>query len=88
MKHALRTALFLMLLLFAAAWSLAGSPFDATPDEPDADKAPLEDATLPFGERDSETALRVLRGDAVEEMDMATYLVGVLRAEMPASSSR
>lgn len=84
MKHALRTALFLMLLLFAAAWTLAGAPFDTTPDEPDASGISPPPA-VQFGESDSETTLRVLRGDTIEEMDMATYLVGVLRAEMPAS---
>ncbi|MBQ3496566.1 MAG: stage II sporulation protein D [Oscillospiraceae bacterium] len=85
MKHALRTALFLMLLLFAAAWSLAGRPFDTTPDEPETDQAPPFDAVVRPGARDGEIMLRVLRGEAVEQMDMATYLVGVLRAEMPAS---
>ena len=35
--------------------------------------------------RDSARALRVLRGGAAEEMNMHDYLVGVLRAEMPAS---
>ena len=41
----------------------------------------------PFGsgERDSAVTLRVLRGDAVETMDLGTYLMGVVRAEMPAS---
>lgn len=84
MKHALRTALFLTLALFAAAWSLAGRPFDTTPDEPDAPDV-LPPPAVQFGKSDSETTLRVLRGEVVEEMDMATYLVGVLRAEMPAS---
>lgn len=42
---------------------------------------------LPFtsGEQDSKTILRVLHGDAVEEMDLGTYLTCVVRAEMPAS---
>ena len=42
---------------------------------------------MPFvsGELDGETALKVLNGDTVEEMDLGTYLVGVVRAEMPAS---
>lgn len=37
------------------------------------------------GELDGSTALKVLNGDQVEEMDLGTYLVGVVRAEMPAS---
>ncbi len=34
---------------------------------------------------DRERILRVKRGESIEEMDMQTYLVGVLRAEMPAA---
>ena len=37
------------------------------------------------GELDARTTLKVLHGDQVEEMDLGTYLVGVVRAEMPAS---
>ena len=37
------------------------------------------------GVLDAETTLKVLNGDTVEEMDLGTYLVGVVRAEMPAS---
>ena len=37
------------------------------------------------GELDARTTLKVLNGDTVEEMDLGTYLVGVVRAEMPAS---
>ena len=40
---------------------------------------------LPPGEIDSDETIRVLLGDTVEEMSMAEYLEGVLRAEMPAS---
>lgn len=40
---------------------------------------------LPPGEVDSGETVRVLLGDTVEEMSMAEYLEGVLRAEMPAS---
>ena len=37
------------------------------------------------GKLDGERMLRVLDGENVMEMDLGTYLVGVLRAEMPAS---
>ena len=37
------------------------------------------------GESDGSVVLRVLNGDAVEEMTLGEYLVGVVRAEMPAS---
>lgn len=37
------------------------------------------------GELDASVTLRVLHGDTVEEMTLGDYLVGVVRAEMPAS---
>lgn len=37
------------------------------------------------GELDASVTLRVLSGDTVEEMTLGDYLVGVVRAEMPAS---
>ncbi len=42
---------------------------------------------IPFvsGALDGERTLKVLCGETVEEMDLGTYLVGVVRAEMPAS---
>ncbi|MEG1593919.1 MAG: stage II sporulation protein D [Oscillibacter sp.] len=48
---------------------------------------PVTESDTPFvpGDVDGQTALRVLNGDAVEEMTMGAYLVGVVRAEMPAS---
>ncbi len=46
-----------------------------------------EGTTEPFrpGQLDAAMTLRVLNEDTVEEMDLGTYLVGVVRAEMPAS---
>ena len=46
-----------------------------------------ESETEPFvpGDLDAAVILRVLNGETVEEMDLGTYLVGVVRAEMPAS---
>ena len=46
-----------------------------------------ESEGTPFvsGDLDAQTVLKVLKGDQVEEMDLGTYLVGVVRAEMPAS---
>ena len=46
-----------------------------------------ESETEPFapGDLDGGVMLRVLDGDTVKEMDLGTYLVGVVRAEMPAS---
>lgn len=48
---------------------------------------PAEKPSAPFesGDLDKKTQLRVLDGDTVKEMDLGTYLVGVVEAEMPAS---
>ena len=46
---------------------------------------PEDDTPFVSGVLDGDRPLRVLNGDAVEEMDLGTYLVGVVRAEMPAS---
>lgn len=44
-----------------------------------------EGASFISGELDAGTTLKVLNGETVEEMELGTYLVGVVRAEMPAS---
>ena len=84
MKHAVRISLALVVLLFALAWSFAGTPQKAVSDAPerlgDVNGARSE-AAVP----DAERTLRVLHGGTVEEMPMDEYLLGVLRAEMPAS---
>jgi stage II sporulation protein D len=51
------------------------------------DREDAVDETEPFipGDQDGQTVLKVLNGDEVEELDLGTYLVGVVRAEMPAS---
>lgn len=80
----------LLALLFIPAW-LGAEPVETEelpivpsrePDEPgDADQLPQ-----PLGgPLDSAVTLRVLIDGEVQEMDMGTYLVGVVRAEMPAS---
>ena len=47
----------------------------------------MESEREPFqpGDLDGEMVLKVLAGDTVEEMTLGEYLVGVVRAEMPAS---
>ena len=51
------------------------------------DPIAVESEREPFqpGDLDGEMVLKVLAGDAVEEMTLGEYLVGVVRAEMPAS---
>lgn len=83
MKHYLRIVILLLGLIWLLAWAAAGR-FDDAPDEPDTAPAPGSETTA-SGERDSADMLRVLHGGEVTEMDMGTYLLGVLRAEMPAS---
>jgi len=80
-------SLVLIGLLFFFGW-LWGEPRTAaaeTPPAPVRQDAPPEEEPLPAGEADSATKLRVLVQGTVCEMDMATYLAGVVRAEMPAS---
>ncbi len=52
-------------------------PASAEPDEPD--------QPAPQGNIDAGSMLNVLVGGQLRQMDMETYLAGVLRAEMPAS---
>ena len=82
MKHEIRILVLIYLLLWALAWTAAGRS-DAAP-EPDAPpESVAEEAAR--GTPDAEARLRVLLGGRVEEMSMDDYLLGVLRAEMPAS---
>mgnify|MGYP004599626249 CR=1 FL=1 len=80
MKNALRISLLLIALLFLLAWRFA--PARQASDEPEpSGEVRRPDAAVP----DHTRTLRVLHGGAVEEMAMDEYLLGVLRAEMPAS---
>ena len=84
MKHTVRISLALVILLFALAWGFAGAPQKTVSDTPQrADTAGRgrNGSAVP----DAERTLRVLHGGTIEEMPMDKYLLGVLRAEMPAS---
>ena len=74
----LLAALFILPLLvivpFLSELLTREPPMDETEGEP-----------FVSGDLDSQTVLKVKNGDTVEEMDLGTYLVGVVRAEMPAS---
>ena len=85
MKQLLRITILLLGLIWILAWAAAGR-FDDTPNTQDGSESPLPsgEITAP-GERDSAKTLRVQIQGEVQEMDMGTYLLGVLRAEMPAS---
>lgn len=86
-KH-LRVSLILIVLLFLLPW-LWGAPVVA---EPPAEEVPepqeeigQEMVEQPPDSKDAGRLLRVLIGGKLQEMDMETYLQGVVRAEMPAS---
>lgn len=78
MSAALLAALFILPLLVVVPFRTAlfgrETPVDETERQP-----------FVSGQLDGEVSLRVLDGDAVLEMDLGTYLLGVVRAEMPAS---
>jgi len=82
MKYQLGISLLLIVFIFALPWLTA-------PDvqSPPAQELPaLEPApSAPPTGGDRGVLLRVLIGSRVQEMDMASYLAGVVRAEMPAS---
>lgn len=77
----LLAALFLLPLLVIVPFRTAlfdrSAPVDETEGEPFAS-----------GDLDGSVTLRVLDGETVAEMDLGIYLVGVVRAEMPASFQR
>lgn len=74
----LLAALFLLPLLVVAPFRTALFGREVAVDE-------TEGAPLVSGRLDAETVLRVLNGETVEEMELGEYLLGVVRAEMPAS---
>lgn len=81
MKHAIRISLILIACLLLLARGFAPAR-PAAPDEPKR-SGTEETANPPVPDRTR--TLRVLHGGKVEEMTMDAYLLGVLRAEMPAS---
>lgn len=85
MKQLLRITILLIGLIWILAWAAAGR-FDDTPNTQDGSESPMPSGEIAApGERDSAKTLRVQIQGEVQEMDMGTYLLGVLRAEMPAS---
>lgn len=74
----LMAALFLLPLVVI-------TPFRTEMPQQDSPVNETERVSFVSGEMDADITLRVLDGDIVEEMDLGKYLVGVVRAEMPAS---
>lgn len=97
-KH-IGLSLCIIFLLFFLPWVWGEPSQAADPDvqppaeDPAEDPAEGQDQKPPSqlgggtsaGERDAGTALNVLVGGKLQQMDMGTYLMGVVRAEMPAS---
>ena len=89
MRRSLMVAAILIFLLFFLPWlwsgeqGSAGLPEMETPDtEKDRTQTPDDALRTAY---DSARMLRVKLGESIEEMDLETYLRGVVRAEMPAS---
>jgi len=78
----LMAALFLLPLTAVAPFRGVVVPPVESPMEPPVE---TEEEPVRSVSEDGEQMLRVLREDAVEEMDLSRYLMGVVRAEMPAS---
>ena len=94
MKKYIIVSVISIFMLFFSAWLMGESEPQAVqvPEEtaePSDDSGPQKEepvtVPIPTGERDSAQSLRVLIGGEVREMDLGTYLVGVVRAEMPAA---
>lgn len=94
MRKYVLTSLFLTFVVFFVPWLLADPvpAGDFAPPEESEEAVPTPEATeppsptiFPTGERDRARTLRVLIGGEVVTMDMGTYLVGVVRSEMPAA---
>lgn len=92
MKKYIVVSLFSIFILFFFAWLTGESvpqdvltpPEEEVPEIEEAEPEKPPDTPIPTGEHDGAQMLRVRIGGEVREMDMGTYLVGVVRAEMPA----
>jgi len=79
-------SLLLIFLLFFLPW-LWGAPSQAAVPEPEppASDQPVQPQPPAAAGIDASTMLNVSIGGELRQMDMETYLTGVVRAEMPAS---
>ena len=87
-------SLLLIFLIFFLPWLWGGSAQEPEPEptpppagdvQPDIEDHPQPDISDTVPGVDRSTALNVLVDGKLQQMDMETYLLGVVRAEMPAS---
>lgn len=83
-RQSVAVSAVLLVLLFALPLAVI-APFRSHLFSGETAVDETEGAPFVSGDLDAQTTLRVLNGDTVEEMDLGTYLVAVVRAEMPAS---
>lgn len=93
MGKQIAVSLLLIFLIFFLPWLWGGPapepdpPPEAPPagdTEPDTAPAPVPEDKSPAAVLDRATPLNVLVDGKLQQMDMETYLLGVVRAEMPA----
>lgn len=88
LQNTIFVSILLLLTLFALPLALTAPARSAAARKKSAAPGPDLDPPLPpfaSGALDGDILLRVLDGETVLEMDLGTYLTGVVRAEMPAS---
>lgn len=83
-RQSVAVSVILLVLLFALPLAVI-VPFRSELFSAESPVQESEGAPFVPGELDGETVLRVLDGEEVKEMTLGEYLVGVVRAEMPAS---
>ena len=83
-RQSIAVSAALLVLLFALPLAVV-VPFRSQLFSEDPTAVESEGEPFAAGELDGGTTLKVLSGDTVEEMSLGEYLVGVVRAEMPAS---
>ena len=81
MKHYIRSIFLIFILFGVLAWTMT----EEQPHKHEEERVQQETALQEVSDYDETKMLRILHGGTVEEMSMETYLLGVLRAEMPAS---
>ncbi len=84
LRQSAAASALLMAMLFLLPLATV-TPFHRGEDAPQEQTDEPSQGTDSTGQLDEATTLKVLVGDTVEQMDFGTYLMGVVRAEMPAS---